>query len=137
MNMRKTCVCVCVFDTDDIYQSHSTPQKPFKSLPLSLSTVYSSSFNFIIALMHSSARHIAKQIATHPETKSIAKQFQRNMASGTPSDTAKVQASADSNAPSFESVGIKNNSINQKSGVSLSQQQKVLVGSVLDVSMIG
>ncbi|GJD04017.1 hypothetical protein ColKHC_12842 [Colletotrichum higginsianum] len=55
------------------------------------------------------------------------------MASGTPSDTAKVQASADSNAPSFESVGIKNNSINQKSGVSLSQQQKVLVGSVLDL----
>ncbi|WDK23624.1 hypothetical protein CGRA01v4_14916 [Colletotrichum graminicola] len=83
--------------------------------------------------MHSSARHIAKQIATHPETKSIAKQVQRNMASGTPSETAKAQASADANAPSFESIGIKNNDIVQKSGVSLSQQQKVLVGSVLDL----
>jgi len=83
--------------------------------------------------MHSSARHIAKQIATHPETKSFAKQVQRNMASGTPSETAKAQASADSNAPSFESIGIKNNDIIQKSGVSLSQQQKVLVGSVLDL----
>ncbi|KAK1974174.1 hypothetical protein LZ30DRAFT_741262 [Colletotrichum cereale] len=88
---------------------------------------------FIIAFMHSSARHIAKQIATHPQTKSFAKQAQRNMASGTPSETAKAQAEADSNAPSFESIGIKNNSVVQKSGVSLSQQQKVLVGSVLDL----
>ncbi|KDN63405.1 hypothetical protein CSUB01_11904 [Colletotrichum sublineola] len=55
------------------------------------------------------------------------------MASGTPSETAKAQASADSNAPSFESIGVKNNDIIQKSGVSLSQQQKVLVGSVLDL----
>ncbi|WYZ45676.1 hypothetical protein EsH8_VIII_000992 [Colletotrichum jinshuiense] len=55
------------------------------------------------------------------------------MASGTPSETAKVQASADANAPSFESIGIKNTDIVQKSGISLSQQQKVLVGSVLDL----
>ncbi|OHE99322.1 hypothetical protein CORC01_05363 [Colletotrichum orchidophilum] len=55
------------------------------------------------------------------------------MASGTPSATAKAQTDADANGPSFESIGIKNNSIIQKSGVSLSQQQKVLVGSVLDL----
>ncbi|OLN86549.1 hypothetical protein CCHL11_08525 [Colletotrichum chlorophyti] len=83
--------------------------------------------------MHSTARHIAKQVATHPETKSFAKQVQRNMASGSPSDTAKAQASADANAPTFDSVGIKNTNINEKPGVSLSQQQKVLVGSVLDL----
>ncbi|KAK1460790.1 hypothetical protein CMEL01_15087, partial [Colletotrichum melonis] len=83
--------------------------------------------------MHSTARHIAKRIATHPETKSFAKSIQRNMASGTPSETAKVQATADASAPTFESVGIKNSDIAQKSGVSLSQQQKVLVGSVLDL----
>ncbi|TDZ27717.1 hypothetical protein C8035_v009476 [Colletotrichum spinosum] len=85
------------------------------------------------ALMHSTARHIAKQVATHPETKSFAKSIQRNMASGTPSETAKAQASSGSDAPSFESIGVKNTDIVQKSGVSLSSQQKVLVGSVLDL----
>lgn len=83
--------------------------------------------------MNSTARHIARKIATHPETKSFAKSVQRNMASGTPSETAKVQANAGADAPTFESIGIKNSDIVQKSGVSLSQQQKVLVGSVLDV----
>ncbi|KAF9871967.1 hypothetical protein CkaCkLH20_10599 [Colletotrichum karsti] len=83
--------------------------------------------------MHSTAGRIAKSVLTHPETKNLAKQAQRNMSAGTPSETAKAQASASDNAPSFESIGIKNTDIVQKSGVSLSQQQKVLVGSVLDL----
>ncbi|KAF6829612.1 hypothetical protein CMUS01_08100 [Colletotrichum musicola] len=83
--------------------------------------------------MHSTTRHIAKQIATHPETKNLAKQVQCNMASGTPSETAKAQAASDANAPTFESIGVKNTDIVQKSGVSLSQTQKVLVGSILDL----
>ena len=36
--------------------------------------------------------------------------------------------------PTFESVGIKNQTINAAAGISLSAHQKVLVGSVLDVS---
>ncbi|KAK1672750.1 hypothetical protein BDP55DRAFT_672470 [Colletotrichum godetiae] len=83
--------------------------------------------------MHSTARHIAKKIATHPETKSFVTSIQRNMASGTPSETAKAQANVEASTPTFESVGIKNSHVVEKSGVSLSQQQRLLVGSVLDV----
>lgn len=38
-----------------------------------------------------------------------------------------------SNEPAFESVDVKNTSINQGAGVNLSSQQKLLVGSVLDL----
>jgi hypothetical protein len=55
------------------------------------------------------------------------------MASGTPSTTAQAQSAADANAPSFASLGIEHTTINEKAGVSLSSQQKLLVGSVLDV----
>ncbi|KAL0938074.1 uncharacterized protein CTRU02_207805 [Colletotrichum truncatum] len=55
------------------------------------------------------------------------------MSAGTPSESAKAQAASDANEPTFESVGVKNTDIIQKSGVSLSKHQKVLVGSVLDL----
>lgn len=55
------------------------------------------------------------------------------MSAGTPSGTAQAQASADANAPSFSSIGIKRTNIETAPGVNLSEQQKVLVGSVLDV----
>lgn len=35
--------------------------------------------------------------------------------------------------PTFDSVGVKNQTVHQEAGVSLSDHQKVLVGSVLDV----
>lgn len=57
-------------------------------------------------------------------------------ATGTPSATAKVQAQANAQggaSPPFESYLIKNTKINEAAGVSLSSQQKLLVGSVLDV----
>lgn len=55
------------------------------------------------------------------------------MASGTPSDTAKAQAAADADAPSLSSLGIQHTDIKTAAGVTLSDQQKVVVGSVLDV----
>lgn len=61
---------------------------------------------------------------------------------GTPSATAQVQADvqASSGAPagshSFSSLDIKNTNIQTAPGVSLSEQQKVTIGSVLDVSML-
>lgn len=55
------------------------------------------------------------------------------MSSGVPSETAQAQAAADSKAPSFASLGIKNTDIKTATGVTLSDQQKVIVGSVLDV----
>lgn len=55
------------------------------------------------------------------------------MSTGAPSGTAQVQAAADASAPSFSSIGIKNTNIETAPGVNLSEQQKVLVGSVLDV----
>lgn len=58
----------------------------------------------------------------------------RTMATGVPSGTAQAQASADASAPSFSSIGIKRTNIETAPGVNLSEQQKVLVGSVLDVS---
>jgi hypothetical protein len=61
--------------------------------------------------------------------------FYRNMASGTPSETSKVQASAEADAGSFDLHNIRNTSINEGPGVHLSQSQKLLVGSVLDVSV--
>ncbi|KAL1863024.1 hypothetical protein Daus18300_008180 [Diaporthe australafricana] len=55
------------------------------------------------------------------------------MSTGTPSGTAQAQASADASAPSFSSIGIKRTNIESAPGVNLSEQQKVLVGSVLDL----
>lgn len=57
----------------------------------------------------------------------------RIMSTSIPSETAQAQASADASAPSFSSIGIKRTNIETAPGVSLSEQQKVLVGSVLDV----
>lgn len=55
------------------------------------------------------------------------------MSTGAPSGTAQAQAAADASAPSFSSIGIKRTNIETAPGVNLSEQQKVLVGSVLDV----
>ncbi|KAH8886415.1 hypothetical protein GQ53DRAFT_750688 [Thozetella sp. PMI_491] len=55
------------------------------------------------------------------------------MASGAPSETSKVQANAEAEAGSFDSHNIRNTSINEGPGVHLSQSQKILVGSVLDL----
>lgn len=78
---------------------------------------------------------VAKKVASHPATRSFASEVQRNMPAGTASETAKAQAEASSKGPTFDSIGIKNRQINEKSGVSLDEHQKVLVGSVLDVSI--
>jgi hypothetical protein len=58
----------------------------------------------------------------------------RNMSSGVPSQTAQAQKSTDNSAPDFKELGIENTNIKTDSGVDLSGNQKVLVGSVLDVS---
>lgn len=55
------------------------------------------------------------------------------MSTSNPSETAQAQAKADASAPSFSSIGIKRTNIETAPGVNLSEQQKVLVGSVLDV----
>jgi hypothetical protein len=57
----------------------------------------------------------------------------RNMSSGVPSQTAQAQKATDTNAPSMSELGIENQNIKTDSGVDLSAQQKVIVGSVLDV----
>ncbi|KAG8161026.1 hypothetical protein KVR01_009290 [Diaporthe batatas] len=62
----------------------------------------------------------------------------RTMSStGTPSGTAQAQAQASADttatAPSFSSIGIKRTTIETAPGVTLSEHQKVLVGSVLDL----
>ncbi|EGY21100.1 uncharacterized protein VDAG_02624 [Verticillium dahliae VdLs.17] len=78
---------------------------------------------------------IAKQVASHPAAKSFATKVHKKMPAGTPSESAKAQADASAGGPSFESIGIKNTDIVQKSGVSLDSHQKVLVGSVLDIKL--
>jgi hypothetical protein len=55
------------------------------------------------------------------------------MASGVPSETAKIQQQANASSASFASHNIKNTNVNTAPGVDLSDQQKVLVGSILDV----
>jgi hypothetical protein len=58
----------------------------------------------------------------------------------TPSETAKIQTDIvgagprTTPEPSFASLGIRNTKINEAAGVQLSAHQKLLVGSVLDVS---
>ena len=47
---------------------------------------------------------------------------------------AAVRKMSNSTSPSFESLGIRNTNINAAPGVNLSSEQKVIVGSVLDVS---
>ncbi|KAK0656189.1 hypothetical protein B0T16DRAFT_316069 [Cercophora newfieldiana] len=42
-------------------------------------------------------------------------------------------SSTSSNAPTFESIGVKNTNIISAPGINLTQHQKVLVGSVLDL----
>jgi hypothetical protein len=56
-----------------------------------------------------------------------------------PSETAKVQKDAQNSTQSgsFASLGIENTDIKTASGVDLSEQQKVVVGSVLDVCLPG
>ncbi|KAI0151186.1 hypothetical protein BJ166DRAFT_501326 [Pestalotiopsis sp. NC0098] len=55
------------------------------------------------------------------------------MASGVPSESAKIQQQANASSASFASHGIRNTNINAAAGVDLSDQQKVLVGSILDL----
>jgi hypothetical protein len=60
------------------------------------------------------------------------------MSTGVPSETAQIQQKynmSTSSTPSASDLGIESN-INTATGVSLSSQQKVIVGSVLDVSEI-
>ncbi|KAI1073535.1 hypothetical protein F5B20DRAFT_501266 [Whalleya microplaca] len=52
---------------------------------------------------------------------------------GTPSQAAHAQAKTQMPSPSFESYHIRNSNINEGSGVKLSPQQRLLVGSVLDL----
>ena len=56
---------------------------------------------------------------------------------GVPSQTAQIQKEVESKSnsasASFADLGIENTDIKTASGVELSSQQKVLVGSVLDV----
>ena len=47
---------------------------------------------------------------------------------------AAARKMSSSTSPSFESLGIRNTNINAAPGVNLSSEQKVIVGSVLDVS---
>lgn len=52
-----------------------------------------------------------------------------------PSETAQAQVQSNAgNSESFSSLGIRNNNINEAEGVKLSEKQKVIVGSVLDVN---
>jgi len=57
------------------------------------------------------------------------------MSSGVPSqpEAARSRAQHSSSGPSFERIGIKNTNINTGPGVELSQRQRVIVGSVLDL----
>lgn len=55
------------------------------------------------------------------------------MSTGTPSATAQAQKEAGMKAPSTNDLGIENTDIKTATGVELSQYQKVIVGSVLDV----
>jgi len=57
----------------------------------------------------------------------------RNMSSGVPSQTAQAQKSSDTSGPSMSDLGIENQNIKTDAGVDLSSQQKVIVGSVLDL----
>lgn len=47
--------------------------------------------------------------------------------------TRKMSASAGSDVPTFESIGVKNTTVNSAAGVNLTSHQKLLVGSVLDL----
>lgn len=67
-------------------------------------------------------------VATH-SAKVAPANFSRMASSGT-------AAQAGQSGASFASIGIHNSSINEASGVSLNQQQKLAVGSVLDVSLV-
>ncbi|TVY31980.1 hypothetical protein LSUB1_G008158 [Lachnellula subtilissima] len=57
----------------------------------------------------------------------------RKMSTGVPSSTAAAQKNADTNAPSASELGIENTNVQTAAGVDLSAQQKLLVGSVLDL----
>lgn len=64
----------------------------------------------------------------------------RNMSTGIPSETAQVQKNAENQqaagTPSSADLNIENTNIKTAVGVTLDEQQKVLVGSVLDVKSI-
>ncbi|KAL3427776.1 hypothetical protein PVAG01_01285 [Phlyctema vagabunda] len=57
----------------------------------------------------------------------------RAMSTGVPSSTAGLQKQADQKTPSMSDLEIENTNINTSTGVSLSEQQKVYVGSILDL----
>lgn len=79
--------------------------------------------------------------AGNPQYKLTSFQHRTMASTGTPSATAQAQADeqASSGAPasshSFTSLDIKNTNIQTAPGVDLSEQQKVTIGSVLDVSL--
>ncbi|KAI1506009.1 hypothetical protein F5X99DRAFT_404557 [Biscogniauxia marginata] len=55
------------------------------------------------------------------------------MTTSTPSSTARAHGGPSAASPSLESPSIKNTAINENPGVKLSPQQRVIVGSVLDL----
>ncbi|ORY55685.1 uncharacterized protein BCR38DRAFT_452132 [Pseudomassariella vexata] len=57
----------------------------------------------------------------------------RIMATGTPSASAQAQQNADATSATLSSYDIKNKPINEAPGVKLSESQKVVVGSILDL----
>lgn len=56
------------------------------------------------------------------------------MSTGVPSSTAQAQQASKASAPTGNELGIENTNVKTAAGVELSAQQKLLVGSVLDVS---
>lgn len=75
-------------------------------------------------------------VLTTQRTATLALSFptlRKTMSSGVPSETAKIQDQANASSASYASYGIKNTNINAATGVNLSDDQKVIVGSVLDV----
>ncbi|KAK8005701.1 hypothetical protein PG990_011738 [Apiospora arundinis] len=66
-------------------------------------------------------------ITKHSVTPSL---IRRTMATGTPSATAQAQEKANT---TFDSFTMKNTNINEGPGVKLNDQQKLVVGSVLDL----
>jgi len=57
----------------------------------------------------------------------------RNMSTGVPSSTAQAQQASNASDPTSNELGIENTNVKAAAGVDLSAQQKLLVGSVLDV----
>lgn len=79
-----------------------------------------------------------KRISYSPSTTHLHAPFSTStarhmMASNTPQAPAQPGQSTANQALSFTSVGVKNTDINAAAGINLNDQQKLAVGTVLDV----